>query len=366
MAPFIALVGGSLVTRLIGFIGVEALDDWRTAVRIGLSLMFLLTGFAHFAPRMRSGMIAMVPPRLPAAGLLVTATGIAELAGAAGLWIPATATVAAWCLALLLIAMFPANVYAARHGVKLADSPPTPLGIRTAQQLLYLAAAVFLAVLFLFGGRPVRSTTTLPPHGRSAPSHLVEQPFRLVQQGVQLVPGNIGIAENLVHQRDLRLHPLQRGDPVQQVLLAQCRSDHALDHQRIDTDVGNGELPQGLGNELPNRVGTGIGLEPPLDHQAEQRRHQQTGVIPGHLPHPATGPLRPLHVIGQDRRQQYTVVGPAHRLPFCEEVVARTLSSGIRDASTTVSPEGPPRLVAMAGPTIDPYCPMWHEGAAKV
>ena len=47
--------------------------------------MFTMTGVAHFTPGMRRDMIAIVPPRLPAPGLLVTITGVLELLGAAGL-----------------------------------------------------------------------------------------------------------------------------------------------------------------------------------------------------------------------------------------------------------------------------------------
>jgi uncharacterized membrane protein len=53
----------------------------------------------------------MVPPFLPAPELLVTVTGVLELAGAAGLVWSRTAPWAAGGLSALLVAMFPANVY---------------------------------------------------------------------------------------------------------------------------------------------------------------------------------------------------------------------------------------------------------------
>ncbi|NGN62797.1 hypothetical protein G5C51_02625 [Streptomyces sp. A7024] len=46
--------------------------------------------------------------------MLVTLTGILELAGAVGVLIPATARVTAACLIALMVAMYPANVSAAR------------------------------------------------------------------------------------------------------------------------------------------------------------------------------------------------------------------------------------------------------------
>lgn len=146
MAPFIALVGGWLVLRLAGLLGIDALDGWQPALRGGLALMFVLTGVAHFSAKRRDSLIAMVPPRLPRAPLLVTITGILELAGAVGLLLPPTARAAAVCLALLLLALFPANVSAARRQLKIADRPVTPLIPRTLLQVLFLAACVLAAL----------------------------------------------------------------------------------------------------------------------------------------------------------------------------------------------------------------------------
>ncbi|MCH7232742.1 hypothetical protein L0U85_18065 [Glycomyces sp. L485] len=146
MAPLIALLFGTAAARLAGHLGVEHLDAWPTSVGAGVAAMFLLTGTVHFIPSFRSWMIAMVPPRLPAPALLVTATGVLELAGAVGVLIPATATAAGICLALLLVAMFPANVHAARGNVLIRGEPATPLPRRTAEQALYIAAALVAAL----------------------------------------------------------------------------------------------------------------------------------------------------------------------------------------------------------------------------
>lgn len=144
MAPLIALVAGTAAARLAGLLGVDALDGWHPALRIGLALMFVLTASAHFLSR-RADLIAMVPPRLPRPDLLVTLTGVFELAGALGLLLPATARAAAAGLALLMLAMFPANVSAARRGLTLAGRPVTPVGVRTALQVVFVAAALAVA-----------------------------------------------------------------------------------------------------------------------------------------------------------------------------------------------------------------------------
>ncbi|MEU1685643.1 DoxX family membrane protein [Micromonospora sp. NPDC005707] len=144
MAPLIALLAGTAAARLAGLSGVAALDGWHPALRVGLALMFVLTGSAHFLSR-RADLIAMVPPRLPRPELLVTLTGVLELLGALGLLLPATARPAAAGLALLMLAMFPANVSAARRGLTLAGRPVTPVGTRTALQVLFVAAALAVA-----------------------------------------------------------------------------------------------------------------------------------------------------------------------------------------------------------------------------
>jgi uncharacterized membrane protein len=145
MAPLITLLVGSIAARLIGWLGVDYVGNWTAAVAVGLAAMFVLTGVAHFVPPMRRDLIAIVPPRLPAPALLVTATGLLELAGATGLLVPATRAPAAACLLLLMLAMFPANIYAARM-----PNPPksmtTRLPQRSATEAVFLAAAVVVTV----------------------------------------------------------------------------------------------------------------------------------------------------------------------------------------------------------------------------
>ncbi|GHJ17569.1 MULTISPECIES: DoxX family protein [unclassified Micromonospora] len=145
MAPLIALLAGTATARIAGLLGVDALDGWHPALRVGLALMFLLTGAAHFASR-RADLIAMVPPALPRPGLLVTLTGVLELVGALALLVPATARGAAAGLALLMLAMFPANVSAARRRLTLGGRPVTPLAARTALQVVFVAAALAIAL----------------------------------------------------------------------------------------------------------------------------------------------------------------------------------------------------------------------------
>ena len=145
MAPLITLLVGSIAARIAGWAGVEYVGTWTKAVAVGLAAMFVLTGVAHFAAPLRAALIAIVPPQLPQPGLLVTVTGVLEFVGAVGLLVPSTRVAAALCLLLLMLAMFPANIYAAR----MPDPPKsmtTQLPLRTAEEVIYLAAAIVVAI----------------------------------------------------------------------------------------------------------------------------------------------------------------------------------------------------------------------------
>ena len=141
MVVLLTVLLGTFAARVAGWLGVDYVDSWPSSIAVGLAAMFVVTGVAHFVNPLRRDMIAIVPPRLPAPQLLVTVTGVLELAGAVGLLYPPTRAVAAVCLFVLMILMFPANVYASRM-----PNPPksmtTRLGVRTAEQFLYLGAGL--------------------------------------------------------------------------------------------------------------------------------------------------------------------------------------------------------------------------------
>jgi uncharacterized membrane protein len=106
-----------------------------------LSALLVLTGSAHFVG-LRDDLIRMVPPLFPRPDLLVTLTGIFELAGAVGLMIARTRTAAGVALALFFVALLPANIYAAQAGLTLGGKPVTPLVLRIPEQFMYIAFAL--------------------------------------------------------------------------------------------------------------------------------------------------------------------------------------------------------------------------------
>lgn len=144
MIVLLTMCAGILGARLLGVAGIDVLDSWHASTRFGLALMFLFTGVAHFTST-RHDLVRMVPPALPRPDLLVAATGVAELFGAAGLLVPRAASAAAAALLLLLVAMFPANVYAARTGHTIAGRAHTRMAVRAPLQLFWIALLGWIA-----------------------------------------------------------------------------------------------------------------------------------------------------------------------------------------------------------------------------
>ena len=93
------------------------MDTARLIVTIALAAAFVFMGIAHFVPASARTMAAMIPQRMRfvSARRLVQFTGLCEIAGGIGLLIPVLHLAAAIALIVFLIAVFPANAYAAQH-----------------------------------------------------------------------------------------------------------------------------------------------------------------------------------------------------------------------------------------------------------
>ena len=136
MQPFLLLVASFAL--LIFPLG------WWSALRVALAVMFLFTASAHWGRR-RGDLVRMVPSVFPRPDVLVTVTGVLEIIGALGLLVSSLAPYAAIGLTLLLIAIFPANVRAAQQRLTIGGRAATPLVLRAAIQLIFLAATLTVA-----------------------------------------------------------------------------------------------------------------------------------------------------------------------------------------------------------------------------
>ena len=144
MAPLITLFVVTLLARLAGMfpIGRSRFPTFSGALCAGVAAMFLLTGGAHFIG-LRADLMRMVPPAFGNPGFWVTLTGVAEIAGAIGILIPSLRRFAAVGLLLLLLAVFPANVYAARERIAIVGEAATPLVQRSIEQVVYIVAVAW-------------------------------------------------------------------------------------------------------------------------------------------------------------------------------------------------------------------------------
>jgi uncharacterized membrane protein len=140
MQVLAVLFGSLLLYRVLGAGGLPLFQSWVASGRFALATMFVFTAVSHFAP-MKRDLIAMVPPGLPRPDLLVFATGILELAGAAGLLLDAARFWAVCGLILLMAAMLPANVSAARRRIEIRGRQVTPLWLRVPMQVLFVVWA---------------------------------------------------------------------------------------------------------------------------------------------------------------------------------------------------------------------------------
>ena len=143
MVVLVVLLVSLVLFGGLGALGVGALSTWHDVVAWALATMFLFTASSHFVARTREDLIAMVPGVFPRPALLVSLTGFLEGRGAVGLLIPATRGLAGLCLVLLLVALLPANVSAARRGVPMRGRAPTPLLVRVSMQILFVGLTLW-------------------------------------------------------------------------------------------------------------------------------------------------------------------------------------------------------------------------------
>jgi uncharacterized membrane protein len=135
---FLLLVGPYLLLTLAGRLSSRLQIVPSKRARVGLSVFFIFTGVGHFVRT--QGMAAMLPPSLPYRIELVYLTGILELLGAIGVWIPRLTRLTGLLLILMLIGILPANIYSANNRVDFGghETGPVYLLVRIPFQLFVI------------------------------------------------------------------------------------------------------------------------------------------------------------------------------------------------------------------------------------
>lgn len=144
MVTFYILVILLLGFRAAGQLGVRRYSTFHDAAVPALTVMFLFTGVTHFTS-MKLDYLAMIPPPFPREIWIIHLTGILEILGALGLLLHRTRKAAGIGLALLLFAMFPANLYAAFNEIPFRGHPPTSLWIRVPVQVVLVSLLLWVS-----------------------------------------------------------------------------------------------------------------------------------------------------------------------------------------------------------------------------
>lgn len=106
-----------------------------TIVMYTMAFLYAFAGVFHFLkPRF---FLAIMPPFVPAHQLMVALSGAAEILLAIGLLFPQTCSLAAWGIIVLLLAVFPANIYMATSG-KFTALPQWALYLRLPLQFVLI------------------------------------------------------------------------------------------------------------------------------------------------------------------------------------------------------------------------------------
>ena len=92
---------------------------------------------------MKEDFARMMPPSIPWPRAMVYFTGVFEMAGAVGLFLPDFRRVAAYALIAFFLTVLPANIHAALAGVILRGKPATSLCLRIPMQILFIAIALW-------------------------------------------------------------------------------------------------------------------------------------------------------------------------------------------------------------------------------
>ncbi|TPW73630.1 DoxX family membrane protein [Schumannella sp. 10F1B-5-1] len=128
---------------------MDVLEVIAAVLRVVLAVLFVGMGVLHFVPTVARGMRAMIPPFFrrpgwPSPHLLVVLTGVCEILGGIGLLVPGLRWVVGVLLVIFLVAVFPANAYAAAHPDRFGRTA-IPFWPRLVAQIVLIALVLFAA-----------------------------------------------------------------------------------------------------------------------------------------------------------------------------------------------------------------------------
>lgn len=117
MTVFVLIFTFTAILFLAAKLGVNPLKNFRDNARVATGATFVFTGVTHFL--MPETYLKLMPPPIPLPLLMVYVSGFFEILGGIGLMIAKTKRAAGYGLMLLLLTVFPANIYVALANVQL-------------------------------------------------------------------------------------------------------------------------------------------------------------------------------------------------------------------------------------------------------
>jgi len=117
MTVFFMIIIPAVILQIAAKLGINPQQRFRDNARTATGIAFIFTGVSHFV--IPGKFMEMMPSFLPAPGFLIYLSGVFEILGGIGLLMSSTKHLAALGLILLLLAVFPANIYVALENVQL-------------------------------------------------------------------------------------------------------------------------------------------------------------------------------------------------------------------------------------------------------
>ena len=133
-----------MLFRAIGAAGFSLFASWKSAFPYAFAVLLMVTAIGHL--KRRQDLQAMVPGWIADRTAVVFITGVLELVGAAGMLFRFTRPLAVTGLIILLIAIFPANIKAARERLRIRGMPPIPLPVQALIQVVFILLLIWCVV----------------------------------------------------------------------------------------------------------------------------------------------------------------------------------------------------------------------------
>ena len=116
------------------------LENFKPLTIYVMSIMYVFIGIRHFTDPQY--FLDIVPPQLPFKLFLVYFTGLIEVVGGVAILAPKTRKAGAYLLILLLVSVFPANIY-----LYVSETPQNLLGISKIDALIRMPFQAPLIIL---------------------------------------------------------------------------------------------------------------------------------------------------------------------------------------------------------------------------